>query len=46
MLLHNDGGLRFSDHTGQAGLPRDIYALGVSAVDLTGDGLADLFFSG
>ncbi|WP_162213168.1 FG-GAP repeat domain-containing protein [Nostocoides australiense] len=46
VLLHNDGGLRFSDHTVQAGLPRDIYALGVSAVDLTGDGLADLFFSG
>ena len=46
VLMHNDGGLAFSDHTDQAGLPRDIHALGISTADLTGDRLPDLFFSG
>lgn len=45
VLLHNDGDLRFSDATVAAGLPRGVYALGVSTVDLTGDRLPDLFFS-
>jgi enediyne biosynthesis protein E4 len=43
MLLHNDGGLKFSDSTASAGLPTNMYSLGVSVADLTGDGRPDLF---
>lgn len=46
VLLHNEGGLTFTDQTAAAGLPSDIHALGVSTVDLTGDGTPDLFFAG
>lgn len=46
VLFHNDGNVTFSDRTAGAGLPLDVHALGVSAVDLTGDRLPDLFFSG
>lgn len=45
-LLHNDGGLRFSDATSDAGLPADIAGLGVNVTDLTGDGDADIFVAG
>lgn len=46
VLLHNEGELTFTDQTAAAGLPSDIHALGVSTVDLTGDGTPDLFFAG
>lgn len=46
VLYHNEGGLRFTDRTAQFGLPLDVHGLGVSAADLDGDGLGDLFVAG
>jgi hypothetical protein len=45
-LLRNEGGLRFSDVTADAGLPAGITALGVAAADLSDDGWPDLFVGG
>jgi enediyne biosynthesis protein E4 len=45
-LLHNDGGLHFSNATADAGLPSDVEGLGVAATDLNGDRRSDLFVSG
>ena len=45
LLLHNDGGLRFSVDR-QAGIPEGVHGLGVSAADLNGDHLPDLFVGG
>jgi len=46
LLIKNVGGLAFEDVTATAGLPPDIYGLGVSVADLSGDGHQDLFVSG
>ena len=46
VLMKNVGGLGFEDATVAAGLPPDIYGLGVSVADLSGDGNQDLFVSG
>ena len=46
VLLKNLGGLTFEDATAAAGLPLDVYGLGVSVADLSGDGNQDLFVSG
>jgi enediyne biosynthesis protein E4 len=43
VLLHNGGGMRFTDTTTETGLPRDIQGLGVAAADLNADGWPDLF---
>lgn len=45
-LLHNDGGLSFSDATAEAGIPDDVHGLGVATADFDGDGLTDIFVSG
>ncbi|MGB8361943.1 MAG: CRTAC1 family protein, partial [Acidimicrobiia bacterium] len=45
-LLHNDGGLSFSDATAEAGIPDDVHGLGVATADFDGDGLSDIFVSG
>ncbi|MGH8913375.1 MAG: FG-GAP repeat domain-containing protein, partial [Acidimicrobiia bacterium] len=46
VLLRNMGGLVFEDATAAAGLPPDLYGLGVAIADLSGDGHRDLFVSG
>lgn len=46
VLLRNEGGLRFSDATQEAGLPADVDGLGVGVSDLTGDGRDDLIVAG
>ena len=46
VLLRNEGGLRFSDATADAGLPDDVHGLGVAAAELSGDDWADLFVAG
>jgi hypothetical protein len=43
VLFHSEGGLRFSNATTEAGLPRDVQGLGVATTDLNGDGRPDLF---
>ncbi|MCI0426044.1 MAG: VCBS repeat-containing protein, partial [Actinobacteria bacterium] len=45
-LLHNEGGLVFSDATEAAGLPTDIHGLGVAIADFNNDGLPELFVAG
>ncbi len=45
-LLRNEGGLRFVDATGQAGLPDDIHGLGLAVGDVTGDAWSDFFVGG
>ena len=42
-LYRNLGGLRFEDATGAAGLPEDIYGLGLAVADVSGDGRPDFF---
>lgn len=46
VLLHNDGGLRFTDVTTQVHLPSDVHGLGAAAADLDRDGWADLVVAG
>lgn len=46
VLLRNLGDLAFTDVTAEAGLPVDVFALGVGIADLTGDGRADIFVAG
>jgi hypothetical protein len=43
VLLHNEGGLRFRDATSEAGLPDDLYGLGLAIADLNGDRRPDFF---
>ena len=43
VLLRNLGDLRFEDATAAAGLPDDVYGLGLAVADLTGNGFADFF---
>lgn len=45
-LLHNDGGLSFSDVTTEAGIADDVHGLGVATADVDDDGLKDIFVSG
>jgi hypothetical protein len=45
-LYRNQGGWRFSDVTGQAGLTGRTYAMGASAADFDNDGDQDLFVAG
>jgi hypothetical protein len=45
VLLHNEGGLRFSDSTTNAGIPNGVHGLGLLVADLNGDGSQDLFVS-
>jgi enediyne biosynthesis protein E4 len=42
-LLRNLGGLRFEDITEKAGLPGDLFGLGLAVADLNGDGTPDFF---
>jgi hypothetical protein len=46
VLLHNDGDLRFSDATAEAGLPDDVQGLGVAVADLNDDARPDVFVAG
>jgi len=46
VLLRNEGGLVFADATAAAGLPGDIFGLGVATGDVSGDGLQDIFVAG
>ncbi|MGH8952682.1 MAG: CRTAC1 family protein [Acidimicrobiia bacterium] len=46
VLLRNEGGLVFADATAAAGLPADIFGLGVATGDVSGDGLQDIFVAG
>ncbi len=43
VLLRNLGGLKFQDVTKEAGLPGDIFGLGLAVADVNGDGRADFF---
>lgn len=43
VLLRNLGGLRFEDVTTQAGLPEDLFGLGLAIADLNDDRRPDLF---
>ena len=45
-LYRNDGNLKFTDATKEAGLPEENTGFGVAAADMNGDGLPDLFVSG
>jgi hypothetical protein len=45
-LYRNDGGLRFTDVTAQAGLEGEGYSMGASAADYDNDGDVDLFVAG
>lgn len=42
-LFRNLGGLKFEDATATAGLPENIFGLGLATGDLNGDGYPDLF---
>ena len=44
-LYRNDGGLKFTDVTKQAGLERREFGLGVTTCDYNGDGAVDLFIT-
>jgi hypothetical protein len=46
VLLHNLGGMGFEDVTAAAGIPADVFGLGISVADFSGDGLKDVFVSG
>lgn len=43
VLLRNLGDLRFEDATAGAGLPDDVFGLGLAVADITGNGFADFF---
>lgn len=43
ILLRNLGGLKFQDVTQEAGLPGDIFGLGLAVADVNGDGRPDFF---
>lgn len=43
VLLRNVGGLKFQDVTREAGLPEDVYGLGLGVADLNEDGRPDFF---
>ncbi|WP_254513005.1 CRTAC1 family protein [Anatilimnocola floriformis] len=45
-LYRNDGNLKFTDVTKEAGLPEENTGFGVAAGDVNGDGLPDVFVSG
>ena len=42
-LFKNMGGLKFKDVTKEAGLPEDMYGLGLAVADVNGDGKPDFF---
>lgn len=42
-LFRNLGGLKFEDATKAAGLPEDLFGLGLAVADLNGDGRPDFF---
>ena len=42
-LYRNLGELRFADATADAGLPEDVFGLGLATADLNGDGRPDIF---
>ena len=46
VLLHNLGGMRFTDVTTEMGIPQGVHGLGVAVADLTGDRRLDLFVAG
>ena len=43
VLLKNLGNLKFQDVTAKAGLPNDLFGLGLAVADLNGDGRPDFF---
>ncbi len=45
-LFRNDGGFRFTDQTAAAGLPADVFGLGLGIADLDGNGRDDLVIGG
>ena len=45
-LFRNDGGMKFSDVTGEAGVAAAGYSMGAAAADYDNDGDADLFVAG
>jgi hypothetical protein len=45
ILLKNKGGLKFEIANDEAGLPDDIYGLGMAVADLNNDGRPDLFIA-
>lgn len=46
VLLRNEGDLRFTEATADAGIPADVAGFAVAAADLSGDGRTDLFVAG
>src|SRR3712207_8466556 len=42
-LFRNNGGLKFEDVTRAAGLPEDLFGLGLAVADLNEDGRPDFF---
>src|SRR5439155_1557639 len=45
-LYRNDGGMKFTDVTSEAGVAGDGYSMGVAAADYDNDGYTDLFVAG
>ena len=44
-LFRNDGNLKFTEVTNEAGIPDGIYGLGCAIGDVTGDGRSDIFLA-